>query len=338
MPRAENVFYNLVTDENSTTELLCNLMRFSAFRIPFLRLFLPEATATEVVWEDFDTQLATTGGGRPDLQIRNNDFVALIEIKVSAGLATTPHQRRGYFEFLRKQDARECWLIFLVPRNWAHRDELNRELAELAGTVGPGKTIGARVIHWNDVIDVIEKNDLAALNPFLNDFHKLLAARFAPKFVAFTAREMQMLFSNEIPSALARLQQIVDAVRDRSTMGRVKASASRSLCPSEYGLYFLDDHNQTVFWFGVWTDFWKTQGTPLCFGVTENASEAVRQAFLDSYPGQKKHFEKYILGWFGPEVLSAENAIDEIWAALTPVVEATIAAGSKEPPSNPAEV
>jgi hypothetical protein len=337
MPRAENVFYNLATDENSTTELLCNLMRFSAFRTPFLRLFLPEAAARDVAWEDFDTQLATTGGGRPDLQIKNNDIVALIEIKVSAGLGPTPHQRRGYFEFLQQQDTAECWLIFLVPRNWAHGEELNRELAELAGAAGPGKRIGARVIHWNDVIDVIEKNDLAALNPFLNDFYELLVARFAPKFVAFTAREMQMLFSNEIPSALARLQQIVDSVRDRSTTGRVRPSASRSLCPSEYGLYFLDDHSRGIFWFGVWTDFWEAQGAPLCFGVTESASEAVRQAFLDSYPGQKKHFKKYILGWFGPEVLSAENAIDEVWAALTPVLEATIAAGSKEPAPNPAE-
>jgi hypothetical protein len=337
MPRAANVFYNLVTDENSTTELLCNLMRFSAFRIPFLRLFLPEVAAGDVAWEDFDTQLATTDGGRPDLQIRNPGIVALIEVKVSAGLAPTPHQRRGYFEFLLKQDARECCLIFLVPRNWAHREELNRGLAELAGTVGPEKKNGARVIHWNDVIDLIEKNDLAALNPFFNDFYELLVARFAPKFLAFTVREMQMLFSNEIPSALGRLQQIVDSVRDRSTMGRVKPSASRSLCPSEYGLYFLDDHNREVFWFGVWTDFWKAQGAPLCFGVTESASEAVRQAFLGTYPGQKKHFEKYILGWFGPDVLSAENAIDEVWTALAPVVEATIAAGSKEPAPHPAE-
>jgi hypothetical protein len=188
MPRVENVFFNLVTDENSTTELLCNLMQFSGFRIPFLRLFLPEALAKVVAWEDFDTQLATAGGGRPDLQIRNDDIVALVEVKVSAGLAPTPHQRQGYFEFLKQQVGRECWLILLVPRNWAHREELNWELAEPAVA---GNKIATCVILWNDVIDVIEKNDLAALSPFLKDFHELLVARFAPKFVAFTDREMQ---------------------------------------------------------------------------------------------------------------------------------------------------
>jgi hypothetical protein len=337
MPRAENVFYNLVTDENSTTELLCNLMRFSGFRIPFLRLFLPEAVAKDVAWEDFDTQLAITGGGRPDLQIWNDDIVALIEIKVSAGLPPTPHQRRGYFELLRKQAAPERWLVFLVPRNWAHQEELNRELAELAGSAGTGKKIGTCVILWNDVIEVIEKNDLAALSPFLKDFHELLVARFAPTFVAFTDREIQMLFSHEIPSALARLQKIVDSVRDRNTIGRVKPSASRTLCPSEYGLYFLDEHNREFLWFGVWTDFWEAQDAPLCFGVHESTSPAVQQAFMDSFPGQKKHFDKYIVGWFGHEVLSSENAIDEVWAALGPILEATFVAHSKEPAPNPAE-
>ncbi len=43
-----------------------------------------------------------------------------------------------------------------------------------------------------------------------------------------------MLFSNEIPAALSRLQQVVDGVRDRSTAYKIRTSSSRSLCPSEY--------------------------------------------------------------------------------------------------------
>jgi hypothetical protein len=42
-----------------------------------------------------------------------------------------------------------------------------------------------------------------------------------------------MLFSNEIPAALSRLQQVVDGVRDRSTAYKIRTSSSRSLCPSE---------------------------------------------------------------------------------------------------------
>ena len=49
---------------------------------------------------------------------------------------------------------------------------------------------------------IIERNDLAALNPFLNDFYALILARFGPKLVAFNTRKIQMLFSNDIPTAL----------------------------------------------------------------------------------------------------------------------------------------
>jgi hypothetical protein len=328
MPRAENVFFNLVTDENSTTELLCNLMRFSAFRTPFLRQFLSETVASEVTGDDFDTQVDLGACGRPDLRIRNKDLVALIEVKVTTGLSLTANQPAGYAEFLTKQNAPERWLVFLVPKLWIPLDGLKKSLSTIVNSVH------THIIHWEDVTEIIETNDLGALNPFLNDFYKLLMARIAPKSVVFTTKEIVMLFTKEIPAALSRLQQVVDGVRDRSTTYKVKPSSSRSLCPSEYGMYFHDTQDRVVLWFGVWTDFWESNGTPLCFGVTENSSEAVRQAFLATFKGQTKHFDKYILGWFGQEILTTEDIVDQVWAQLSPLVEATVAASSQEPGPN----
>jgi hypothetical protein len=71
------------------------------------------------------------------------------------------------------------------------------------------------------------------MNPFLNDFHQLLIGRIGLISVAFTSKEILMFFSNEIPAALSRLQQVVDGVRDRSTAYKIRTSSSRSLCPSE---------------------------------------------------------------------------------------------------------
>jgi hypothetical protein len=67
------------------------------------------------------------------------------------------------------------------------------------------------------------------MNPFLNDFYELLIGLTS---VVFTSKEILMLFSNEIPAALSRLQQVVDGVRDRSTAYKIRTS-SRSLHPSE---------------------------------------------------------------------------------------------------------
>jgi hypothetical protein len=335
MPRAANIFYNLVTDENSTTELLCNLMRFSAFRTPFLRQFLSETAATEVAWEDFDTQVGIAGSGRPDLQIWTKDFVALIEIKVAPGVGLTANQPKEYIEFLCNQNARECWLVFLVPKGWQYIRDLERSLEKTAGAENSGAKVQSRIIFWDDVLEAIEKNDLALLNPFLHDFYELLMARLGPKPLVFSAKEILMLFSSEFPSALSHLQDLVDGVRDRSTALKVKAVASRSLCPEEYSLYFLDGQGKEILWFGVWTPFWKANAVPLCFGVATNSSESVRQAFLVHYKGQTKRFQGYIVGWFGPEILAAEDSVDQVWAQLSPLVEAIAAAMSHASNSNP---
>jgi hypothetical protein len=330
MPRTENVFYNLVTDENSTTELLCNLMRFAAFRIPFLRLFLSEASASDVSWDDIDTQIDFSSCGRPDLCIQNERLAALIEVKVTPGLGLTENQPKGYLEYLLRGDVPERWLVFLVPRAWAHLEYLNSILsvtAESGGSAASLSNIHTRIIYWEDVVEIIEENDLGKLNPFLNDFCELITARIAPRPVVFSPREVLMLFSNEIPTALSNLQLLVDGVKGRCTICKVRPSASRSLCPEEYGMYFDDAQDKPVLWFGVWTTFWKEYGMPLCFGVSESWGAAV-QSFLSSYKGPTKRFKKYIVGWISQEALASDNAIDSIWAQLSPIIEAGIAAGS----------
>jgi hypothetical protein len=328
MPRAANIFYNLVTDENSTTELLCNLMRFSVFRTPFLRQFLTETLATEVAWEDFETQVEIEGSGRPDLQIQTKDVLALIEIKVTLGAGLTVNQPEGYIEFLRSQNALDRWLVFLVPKSWECIGDLKSGFEKAAETDNSTK-VQTRIIFWENVLEIFEKNDLVALNPFLHDFYDLLMARFGPKPLVFPVKEIFMLFSSELPTALSHLQDLVDGVRDRSTAFKVKPFSSRSLCPQEYSLYFLDEQGREIFWFGVWTPFWKANALPLCFGVARSAGQAAREAFLSHYKGQTKSFEGYILGWFGQEILAAENPVDQAWAHLSPLVEAISAAVSR---------
>jgi len=86
MRRVQNIFHNIVTDENSTTELLCNLLRFDVFRVPFLELILPGIDSSEIAWDHIETQIDHGEFGRPDIQIRNGSILALIEVKVVAGL------------------------------------------------------------------------------------------------------------------------------------------------------------------------------------------------------------------------------------------------------------
>lgn len=131
MSRIANVFYNLVTDENSTTELLCNLMRFTAFRRPLLARFLSDTCACKVSWEDIDTQVHLPNCGCPDLLIENDELLALVEVKVKQNQGLTDNQPEGYFAFLLQNHAPQRWLVFLVPKRWEHLQSLEDRLVRL---------------------------------------------------------------------------------------------------------------------------------------------------------------------------------------------------------------
>jgi hypothetical protein len=81
-PRDHNVFYNLVFDEPSTTELLANLMRFKEFRRLLLGSLLTEECASLVKFEDIRTRTRLDDGDSPDVVIDNSDIYAFIEVKV----------------------------------------------------------------------------------------------------------------------------------------------------------------------------------------------------------------------------------------------------------------
>ncbi len=65
-------------------------------------------------------------------------------------------------------------------------------------------------------------------------------------------------------------------------------------------------------WFGVWMDFWKEEGVPLCFGVDDKWPAAVAEAFRGSYKGPTKRFKHWTLGWVSQQAFASEKAVEEV--------------------------
>lgn len=330
MPRISNIFHNLVTDEDSTTELLCNLMRFAAFRRPLLARFLSEASAKQIAYEDVETQVDLGRFGRPDVIIRNDELCALVEVKVTQYQGPTGSQPEGYFSFLLKDKTPERWLIFLVPEGWVYLRSLEESLGLLNAAHRDG-SIRTRVMYWEDVLAVIEENDLQALNPFLGEFHQLLVARLRPMATVFSKMEVIMLFSKDFRaalSALRNLDQLIGQIQEKSSAyKKSRLERTRALCPEYYGVYFRNARDENVLWFGVWTEFWRQEGIPLCFGVDDKWPTEVREAFRVSYKGSTKRFQNWTLGWVSQEALASDDVVEQVWAQLSRVLEAVVSAG-----------
>ena len=329
MARIQNVFHNIVTDENTTTELLCNLLQFDDFRARFLQLTLPDVDTSEVVWDHIDTQIDHGEYGRPDIQIRNGKILALIEVKVIAGLETTENQPQGYMRYLRTQSEPIRQLVFIVPSNWWHLNQLESELQKLERRGADGIIVQTNVVTWKAVVEMIEMLGDKG-NLFIEEFNQLLIGRVAPKPVVFAQEEIDMLFSNTVPSGLAHLQQVMDGLQERGSAFKIRREGSTSIWPSDYGLYyglyFQNPQGKDAFWFGVWGRFWEEHCFPLGFGVNKKWGTEVKEAFLAAYKGDAKAFKGYTLGWIVKPAFDRPDAVSEIWSVIEPIVQATVAA------------
>jgi hypothetical protein len=308
-------------------------MQFSAFRRPLLARLLTDVLAPKVDFDEIDTQSVLPEGGRPDIIIDSDSVYALIEVKVERGQGLTNNQPKVYFDtVLKEAERREGWLIFLVPRYWKYHEPLNQALKVLQ-SAHPVGGVSTKIVEWESVLEIIEEYDLHRLNPFVGQFHELLSSRFRARPIAFSKDEVRMLYSKDFGVALSKLYELFDQIYDRSKTA-YKTKREKYM-PS---LYFRDSQGQDVLWFGMWFDFWKAEGFPLCFGVEETWGTAVRDAFRNSLRRETKSFEvsgeRWTLGWLPSDVLSGQHPLDEAWDILAPVIQAVVNARADSGPGN----
>lgn len=319
MPR-DTIFDNLVTDENSMTELLCNLTRLSPFRRALLARLFSDGCSSRIAENDIRTQKRLDGWGQPDLIIRNDEIYALVEVKVSNHCGLTPNQPNSYFESLLKDKTPQRWLVFLVPKDWLYLGSLKESL-RLLSAAHRESGIQARILHWEDVLDVtvdVSRRE-PTLSPVLGEFGRLVSSWFVPTPIPFSKQEVQMLFSKDFAVALSNLFKLIGQIRDK---GRVYKSSYRCLGD----LYFKSNHGENILWFGLWPNFYRQEGIPLCFGVDDHWPTWVQEAFRGAYKGETKRFEGWTLGWVSQEDLEGNGAIEKVWQELDPLLQAIVQA------------
>ena len=83
------------------------------------------------------------------------------------------------------------------------------------------------------------------------------------------------MYTKEIPEALQKLDRLIEAIEGKCRAYKIsRRHRGRQLCPQENGIYFQNEDGQDRFFFGEWTSAWISLGSPLCFGVDKNWSNA----------------------------------------------------------------
>jgi hypothetical protein len=104
-----------------------------------LPLLVPELLPSGICAVGISTQ-ELLDCGRPDIVIRTAEICALIEVKLNPGRGFTVHQEiigcedpdiETYVSYLDRQNVSHKRLMFLVPADWANREERKASFAEV---------------------------------------------------------------------------------------------------------------------------------------------------------------------------------------------------------------
>jgi len=297
--REKNIFYNILRNETSLTEVFCNLMQYKAFRDLFLS-FVKEKSKNlsfenfnNIKYNDFETEKEfkfyeeeseeDKKIGRGDLILTIDGIEYIFELKIEITTRTTKNQPNGYLEYLKEQDKKnniknkkyKNRLFFILPKGYKHKDRL-------------AQTEQSNILYWEDYLYELKKSGLNKLNMIINDFYSIVYEKwFYFSKLNFSNLELDYIYNMEklqmnnsaIPTIMMKLLSIVDELE-----GTYNASKrDESLNSLEYVFWIKDSNSKRVFWFGLDYEIWEMYKNPFIIGFSDDEENIYCKKFKKYY-------------------------------------------------------
>jgi len=287
--REKNIFYNIIKNETSLTEVFCNLMQYKAFRDLFLN-FVQVKTKNltfdfnQVMYSDFVTEKEfkfyeeqskeDKKIGRGDLILNIDGLEYIFELKIETTTSTTENQPDGYLKYLREQDNNDYKkrLFFILPKGYKHKNAL--EQAEQIN-----------ILYWEDFLEVIKTSELHKLNIFINEFYNIVYDNwFYFNKLSFNKIELNYIYSKEklqmenkaIPTIMMQVLAIVNELQ-----ASYKSNWSKN--GAEYVFGIKNSNSEVIFWFGIDYKLWEEKGYPLAIGFAKDENNKYFSKFKKQF-------------------------------------------------------
>jgi hypothetical protein len=320
----ESIFHKIVTNENSFTQLLCNLMkRDDAFSGAVLAL-LQNKSAMRLKGEMRITPQKRLPNrcGQPDIIIEAPHLCVIVEVKTESHRNRTKKQEledgENYLSYLQSRYSSEdvAALAYLVPHNWKFRKEMKDGIATLQ-KVGDEKNIPVTQVFWEDVLALLPKNSAQYGAPLIEEFRLLPNERFGP--INFEPEEIKSMITPEFPmQTVLKLNAVLEGIRKKVGKDETNTCVNKD----EFGFYFRKGKRELLF-LGYWLAFWDAKHPyPICFGVQEDTpsvKEAFTSAFQKAYKKDPISFDNWTMGWVSEKDFNSLDTVDEIWSKLEPI-------------------
>jgi len=303
MEREKNIFFNIIKNETSLTEVFCNLLNYKAFRDLFLNIVKNkniDFNESNIGYKNFNTELILDGdNGRSDLHLKANNTEYIFEIKIELYTDLTDNQPEGYLEYLKNRNVENINknLFFILPRGYLHLKDIHKRWINKS-KYSKNEIDKKNIIYWDEILSEIKKLELDKLNLFIGEFCKIVDYRwFKYEDIKFLQSEIELINLNSkrkkgydmlsdanIPSLVNKLFKIVDSAYEKLyTVDKYNKQSS------EYYGYILNNNKYKIpenweVWFGVDFEIWASGKSPLTIQIySEDKKEITKiQKFLHS--------------------------------------------------------
>lgn len=264
-----NIFDNIVTSENSLTELFRNFLRFKTFRQAFVGIDILGIQRSEINHDDFETQFYTETNGIPDLILSNDDYEYAFEIKVH-NTALTYNQPLGYLDYLQNSPKQNKGLFLIAPENYFYRKMF---FDRLSGNLKETDNIRVGFISWQSIMKLISDNELDVTSPLFSEYMYYLNYWF--KTIDIDKINVKIMFGKDFPDSINKFCELLDKAAD-SLKSNLTIKKSNDDFLGEYG-YYVKDVVDYEFFYGIWFPYWVSTGNPLTIGIqSDNTDKLLR--------------------------------------------------------------
>jgi hypothetical protein len=279
-----SIFYNVVTTENQTTELLKNLLiKYEYFKKEFVAQIVEDETGSVPVNDrDISTQ-RSNGAGILDLEIKNDRLHIIIEIKKRPETALTENQPYNYLDSLfdNVPDQSGRYFAFLIPIRYKHKKECEDSLNDYCQKKGVDRN-RTKILYWENIIKIL-RDESFKTDVLLNEFCSLLKSWYGAP-VQFTVKEVERVYNDkDIPRIVKKLHAVVDGVKK---LLESDYSIKDCMDYEQYGIDISEKNGQYLLYFGLWLQCWANRGTALCYGVSEKKNKGDTVKIFKSRPDE----------------------------------------------------
>ncbi|MDF1662765.1 MAG: PD-(D/E)XK nuclease family protein [Planctomycetota bacterium] len=263
--------------EDLTTEVLAYVLqspRFHNEQKLFFAMLLKDGELKSTLDRSFEinTQVYDVKLGKPDLEIRGEDLLILIENKFEAEFSQGTQVWR-YVEILKKESTiPKRKLVLLCPNyslNWyqskaSKQFEPNLPIEDRCKELAK-EGISLVFLSWEKLLQT-----LGTQSPLIADLNGFVDSRYL-KNIQFSESEIKLMFSKSVPVLLEKIEDTVNKVKGQLSSEGVtveRTGQSRFF----YGFHLLGDKGLKA-WFGYHRPSWAKEGTPFILQVRKEWSE-----------------------------------------------------------------